>query len=310
MTRTARSAFKHLLENLGCRLTLLGASPPWVGQSALVIAWHNIVPSGEQVIGERSLHLPWRDFVAQLDLLEIVAEIVPLREIIAQNEHPVRRKLRVALTFDDAYNGAVSIAVPELLRRGHPFTLFVAPGLLDGASPWWDRLASAKTGVLDADVRRYALGPLRGQGERILSWARDRGLPLLELPDYAKGASATDVRRLADCSLAELGGHSWTHPNLSELAASELHEELARPLKWILDCGIENPIPLAYPYGLHSPEADQMACDLGYANAYRVEGGPLVGAQTRGFVRPRMNVPVGMTPAGFVARVGGWWPAQ
>jgi hypothetical protein len=38
------------------------------------------------------------------------------------------------------------LGIPELVRRGLPATVFVAPALLDQRAFWWDRLANPTTG--------------------------------------------------------------------------------------------------------------------------------------------------------------------
>ncbi len=70
-----------------------------------------------------------------LDDLAELADVVALEEMLnppaVSGERPApSRRPRVAVTFDDAYRGAVTIAQDELTRHGFPSTLFVAPGLL------------------------------------------------------------------------------------------------------------------------------------------------------------------------------------
>ena len=48
----------------------------------LVLAYHNIVPSGKLTFGDRALHLPQRTFAAQLDLLLETHEAVPLEAVL------------------------------------------------------------------------------------------------------------------------------------------------------------------------------------------------------------------------------------
>ena len=103
----------------------------------LVLAYHNIVPNGETADGDWNLHLPQHEFALHLDTIGRTHDVVPLASIF---DPPTRARPRVAITFDDAYAGALHAGLRELERRGMPSTIFVAPGLL-GRVTWWDALA-------------------------------------------------------------------------------------------------------------------------------------------------------------------------
>src|SRR2546422_8966546 len=73
--------------------------------------------------------------------------IVPLEEVLTPA--PSGRRPRVAITFDDAYQGAIAIGVEELARRGGPAALFVVPAFGGGGSFWWEPLGRDGGGGLD-----------------------------------------------------------------------------------------------------------------------------------------------------------------
>src|SRR5262245_45050357 len=83
---------------------------------ALVLLYHNVVPDGAKPSGELSLHLPFGQFCSQLDILARECDIVPLQDLLLDDTKQNGR-VRVAITFDDAYASALSIGVPELVRR-------------------------------------------------------------------------------------------------------------------------------------------------------------------------------------------------
>ena len=114
----------------------------------LILAYHAIVPTDESPAGDASLHLPQAKFAAQLDALARTHDVVPLADALAPPLASTTRP-RVAVTFDDAYQGAVRAGVLELVRRGMPATIFVPPGLLGGQRFWWDVLAPANGGELE-----------------------------------------------------------------------------------------------------------------------------------------------------------------
>jgi peptidoglycan/xylan/chitin deacetylase (PgdA/CDA1 family) len=269
----------------------------------VVLAYHNIVPDEELVYGDRSLHLPRREFARQLELIGETHEVVPLDSL--QEGGPGRGgRPRAVITFDDACQGAVTVGVEELTRRGLPATIFVAPAFVGGRSFWWDALAAE--GGLAESVRAEALDALRGEDARIRAWARGAGVPVHEVPAHQTAASeeqlAAATRSPAGITLAS---HTWGHPNLARLEPAEVMEELVRPLAWLRE-RFSAVVPwLTYPYGLYSPAVERAAGEAGYAGALRVEGGYCIGRGSRDYRLPRLNVPAGISVNGFELLVSG-----
>ena len=272
--------------------------------STLVLAFHDIVPAGHDVSGDASLHLPQEDFARQLDALRAWYEIVPLEALL--NE-PIANHPRVAITFDDAYAGALEAGVSELASRGMPATIFVAPGLLSEV-PWWDLLAGPD-GELPPLTRSYALWKLTGLREKGLDWADSGGWqPPKHLSESLRIGTLAQLERVAAVPGITFGSHSWSHANLQAVSPGELERELVQPMDWLrarFDCYV--PI-LGYPYGLFSPTVQQAAQRVGYRAAYRVDGGWLSrwDAAQR-YALPRYNVPSGLSFDGFRLRLSGIW---
>src|SRR5690348_4128876 len=145
MTRSSRDVVKATVEAALIRSGVAYIARRRLRGRALVLAYHNVVPTGQPRLGETSLHLAQADFAAQLDLLASTHDVVPLESIVDDVSESARP--RVAITFDDAYHGAITAGLEELRRRAMPATIFVAPGLL-GGDTWWDRLAAASGGVM------------------------------------------------------------------------------------------------------------------------------------------------------------------
>jgi len=138
----------------------------------LILAYHGIIPEGVSAAGERALFTGQRDFATQLDALLELVDVVPLDRI----DELGGGRPRVAITFDDAYRGAVTVGLQELRKRGLPATIFVSPGRLNGHVFWWDALADS-TGNLDDVIRRRALSEYRGSDEQVRRWAMAAALP-------------------------------------------------------------------------------------------------------------------------------------
>lgn len=281
-----------------------GARSSSFRDGTLVLAYHNVRPQGAPLAGEYALHMPWDGFLAHLDLLCELATVVPLAETLRPD--PQQQGLRVAITFDDAYAGAVELALPELARRGMPATLFVAPGLLDGKSFWWDQMADGIGGALSISARQHALDVLRGRQDDISSWCGKCRVPwATSMPAWATSAQTTAVIQAARLKGISFGSHSWSHPNLAKANLSELKHEMSTPRVWFSNNALSGGEWFAYPYGLANDQTVVAAASAGYGNGFLVTGGFLPPAPT-GWLLPRMNVPAGLSPQGLKLRLAGW----
>ncbi|HEX6939465.1 MAG TPA: polysaccharide deacetylase family protein [Longimicrobiales bacterium] len=301
--RPRRAAWKRASERI-----LAGAGLPRLARATrarhgIILAYHNIVPDGTDVGGDAPLHLPRRSFAAQLDHLTRHFRVVPLDRLL-EGGRPAGGRPLAAITFDDAYRGAVTLGVAELVDRGLPATIFVAPALLGRPAFWWDALARPGAG-LDPALRRQALGEHAGDDEAVRRLAERLGVEARDVPRVAAPADPEELEALVGLPGIAFGSHSWSHRALDALAGAALDEELERPLAWIR-AHLHPAVPwLSYPYGLSSPEAEGRAAAIGYRAALRVEGGPLPRRPRNPFALPRVNVPAGVSARGFALRAAG-----
>jgi peptidoglycan/xylan/chitin deacetylase (PgdA/CDA1 family) len=270
----------------------------------LVLAYHNVVPTGEAFDGDWNLHLPQREFALHLDTIRRTHDVVPLASIL--DASPPRARPRVVITFDDAYAGALDAGVGELEQRGMPSTIFVAPGLL-GRVTWWDALARGGRAGLPELIRNHALEDLAGKGDEIVDWAKTSGHLSGEASRRPRIARLDELKHAAGRPGVTLGSHTWSHPNLRALTPTEVRDELTTSLDWLRASFSETTIPwLSYPYGFWSESVCQGAAEAGYVAAVRVEGG-WVAADPRAsrYGVPRLNVPLGMSVNGLSLRLAG-----
>jgi peptidoglycan/xylan/chitin deacetylase (PgdA/CDA1 family) len=268
---------------------------------SLVLSYHDIVPDDHPPQGDRSLHLPRRSFVEQLDTLRRIADVVPLREAIRGG--PDRGKPKVAITFDDAYRGAVRIGLEEVARRGLPATVFVCPGRLGGHAFWWDRYAPG-TGL--GDFRELALGEGRGREELVEALAGQAGMRARAVPEVMTTASLDELRAAVGAPGITLGAHTWSHPNLARATDEELEVELGDTARWLDgEFGGAYAPYLAYPYGLTRDRCAAVAARVGYEAGLRIEGGWFQPGGTDPFATPRLNVSAGLSGKGFEMRLSG-----
>jgi peptidoglycan/xylan/chitin deacetylase (PgdA/CDA1 family) len=270
----------------------------------LVLAYHNVVPTGEAAEGDGTLHLPQREFAQQLDAIRRTHDVVPLESIF--DRPATRGRPRVVITFDDAYAGAIDAGLRELKRRDMPSTVFVAPGLL-GRVTWWDALARPGGAGLPEAVRSHALEELAGKGDGVVEWAKSSGNFPGDLKQRPRIARLEELKHAVTEFRVTLGSHTWSHPNLRALTDAEVREELSSSLEWLRAWFPDATIPwLSYPYGYWSESVCSTAAELGYTAAVRVEGGWVgaEGARER-YEIPRLNVPFGMSVNGLSLRLAG-----
>lgn len=299
---SSREVLKAIAERALVGSGVAAAARTRLSGRTLILAYHNIVPDEAPPVGDLPSHLSRSAFSAQLDALEATHEVVPLVEVLkgGRSSRP-----RVAITFDDAYLGAVRYGVAELARRGLPGTVFVSPAFVGGRSFWWDALSNVAAGGLDARVRREALTTLRGEDEAIRTWAGERGIAAADVPDYACAAPEEELARLAALPGITLGSHTWSHPNLTRLDRSELVRELVRPLEWLRE-RFSTMVPwIAYPYGCFDDRVARAAADVGYVGGLGITGGWFSSRNANPFALPRHNIPSGLSLRGFQLRGAG-----
>jgi peptidoglycan/xylan/chitin deacetylase (PgdA/CDA1 family) len=261
----------------------------------LILAYHNVRPDGVEAAGERSLHIDFSRFRQQLDDITSTCRVVPLHAFLERDDDDTPQ---VAITFDDAYRGAVTLAATELRERGLPVTIFVAPALLGDRSFWWDRAAQGfPEGVMPFELRDEALFKCAGSERLVHGAFSQRGFKSMgvALPPIFRSATVEEIREAARASTLTIGSHSWSHPNLAALDRTALEDEMAHSFAWIREHFSASAIPwISYPYGIDSEDVRAGVSASGYAAAVRVDGGWLARNAVAGSMTPRVNVPAGI----------------
>ncbi|UCF19795.1 MAG: polysaccharide deacetylase family protein [Gemmatimonadota bacterium] len=299
-----RASLKRAVESVLVRGGAAWAVRRRLSGRPAILAYHYVVPDDVPPQGDRSLHVPFKRFARQLDLLCETHEVRPL-DSLRSGDTGASERPTAAITFDDAYRGAVTLAVEELARRGLPATIFVAPGLLGDRSFWWDDLAAQDGSGLSDRLRRTALDELSGRESLIRERARQERSAGRPLPAVMRSASEGELGDAARQPGITLGAHSWSHPNLARLRSPELDSELGGPLDWLRSNYSTVIDWLAYPYGRTSPEVERAARAAGYAGSVLNDGGLAPGHAVDLLGLPRVNVPAGLSDDGFVLRCAG-----
>lgn len=270
----------------------------------MTLAYHNVVRSHRPpIFADASLHLPLHQFREQLDAITAAG----LRVVRLDSPPPsALDEPQVSITFDDAYAGAINLAVPELAKRGFPATIFVAPGILGAQSCWCDRLANPSFSAVMPRLRNEVLTELNGDGDKVESCAADRGWTLQAASAIHRIATASELgRALVEYEGLTVGAHTWRHVNLASLSPHQVRQELVEPLEWLKDQWNDQSLPwLAYPYGLESAAVRREVAKVGYVGALLVRGGWDTGESDR-FAIPRINVTSRLSTKGFQGRLAG-----
>ena len=296
-----RARLKHIAERVLVESGAARFSRLRLRGSVIVLAYHNVVPDGEPLAGERSLHLPVADFSRQLDAITETHDVVPIGAVFTEAREAARP--RAVITFDDAYLGAVTAGVRELASRSLPATIFVAPGLL-GRVTWWDSIADTHSGAIDARKRELALTVLGGDTDLVMSEPENQVSNPNALPRIC---AESDLQAAAKHDGITLASHTWSHPNLVTLSDGDLRNEMEQPLSWLRD-RFSCTIPwISYPYGKSDNRVMEAARIAGYAGGFRIDGGHIAAADAAAakFALGRLNVPSGVSIDGFRLRLDG-----
>jgi len=140
----------------------------------------------------------------------------------------------VAITFDDAFRSVRTNAVPELLSRGFPATIFVPVEFL-GQRPSWE---------------------MRNDGNGLDECVMTRD-ELQSLPE-----------------LIELGSHSLSHPHLTTIDAARLREEVKTSRHKLAELLGNPVSLLAFPYGEYDDRVVDTCRQAGYDRVFGIDPWP------------------------------------
>jgi peptidoglycan/xylan/chitin deacetylase (PgdA/CDA1 family) len=246
-------------------------------------------------------------FEQHLEVLERVAPVVPASSVATCAAGSV------AITFDDGYADVFTEALPRMIARRMPATVFLVGGTVEHF--WWDRLAAAvfagEGGALTRRLKMRVLFPrLRAMDEArrarvIAGLERDgRGaVTRASLPSVGTFADARATPR----DLVEVGSHTRSHPALSGIDDRRRHDEITGS-KHLLEEELGFEVrTFAYPYGARRSFDDasvKAVQEAGYACAFTNIPGSL-GRDRDAFRIPR-RVVGNWTGEGFEKRLRRW----
>jgi len=208
----------------------------------------------------------------------------------------------VAVTLDDGYRDNLENAVPVFRKYKIPYTIFVAPGLVDGrASLWWEDLEAVlkarETLYFDWKGLRQEL-PLSNRKEKQEAFdylmrylttevsEEDQRRIVAGLCEMSGVDAQThraqsimswaELKELARDPLCTLGAHTIGHYALARLSAQDAQTEFEESRALIeLETGV-TARHFAYPYGYPAAAGERefaMAAGCGYETAVTTRHG-------------------------------------
>ena len=260
-----------------------------VAPPASILCYHSV--TNADLPSASGMHVPDDELIAAIDVVRRVAEIVPLRELIARHRAGRATRGLAAFTFDDAYAALPTAIGAYLARTGVPITIFVTTAATErGARFWWDRVDDVFPRVTPDRWRAFErqvgvpesyrtgqppeFGPLRPFRQWMLATHRGRWPEHLEDALAAlerEHASVTrhramtwdEIVRFAASAPVDIGVHTVSHPVLPLLGDEELVGEVAGAYRTIRErAGAAVPM-LAIPFGLYDARTARLAREAG-----------------------------------------------
>jgi peptidoglycan/xylan/chitin deacetylase (PgdA/CDA1 family) len=214
-------------------------------------------------------------FAHQLDVIQEHHRPVTGEEVAAavQDRQQLPRGA-TWLTFDDAHAGVLRNALPLLIERSVPATLFVCPGVVDtNEAYWWQVLdaALARWRTIDFAGRTWSDRSIMTRLKRVPDSVRRATVNRLA-SELAESGVTVQVRqaestRLVDWLAAglEVGNHTWDHPCLDMCDDEQQRHQIVAADGWFRDVLGTRTRLFAYPNGNTAPISRQVLSQLGYA---------------------------------------------
>lgn len=226
-------------------------------------------------------------FRRQLDYLADRYVFVSGAEVIAARRGGAELPDRALwITFDDGQRSVVEHGLPELERVGAVATMFVCPGLITEAKPfWWSVVAAAvQVQPVEFERRQWSDGSLVRHLKTVPDDIRREFMATLRMstPDpLDQPLDEAALRVWLDAGM-EVGNHTWDHPMLDQCSPEVQRIQIERAHQYLEQTTGIGPTMFAYPNGNVAPATRQVLKDLGYEVALEfdhrlasIDGDPL-----------------------------------
>ncbi len=267
----------------------------FLAPGGLVFGYHRISDSTWDPL---NLAISRRNFREQLEIIADKFAMVPVDSMVNVQRNKVSLKGHAAITFDDGCEDFISNAIPELINRDVPATIFVTTGYA-GRPFWWDEISNLlrpRNGMVDRlaidfggtvgrqeysnlDHHDKAADAVRSICRDILFVDADMRARIIEqlreqigldseLPGIPNALSAEQLATLRTNPNLEIAAHTVSHPVLTQLDGKSQKREM-QDSKALLDAlDRERPVTgFSYPNGAYSSQTSELARESGFAYA-------------------------------------------
>lgn len=182
----------------------------------------------------------------------------------------------VAITFDDGFACIIENAVPLLIERKIPFTIFIPTAYL-GRKPDWI----------------------------IVRWIEEQ-----EIKDHETVMTLDQLINLCHNDLISIGSHCVTHQNLLQLTDEAAKEEIFQSKLTLEALLNEKIVALSFPHGAFNEKHVEFAKQAGYERVFSISPRPAF-SQTDEYVTERINADISDWPIEFLLKILGayrWLP--
>lgn len=279
---------------------------PLTGGLGAILMLHRVRPKPSQAFQPNGhLEITPRFLDSALKgLKKLDIDFISLDEVPDRLVNATKRRF-VVVTLDDASLDNLTEAIPIFRKNQCPFTIYATSGFADRtALPWWIVLEEvlAKRGIVDARPiggdNAEVVGSLQQKWRafpklaeqfrsifeqekqaRIHEFAEIHGLDTKKLMNN-NFMNWQQIREINKCELANIGGHTSTHPMLARLEPEEIEAEVVNGAIRQQEMLGYYPKHFAYPYGNEAAANKgvfKQVQSLGFNTAVTTRGGVLQG---------------------------------
>jgi len=297
-------ALRKLAMNMARYSGIAPLAKPLMGGLGAILMLHHVSNDAPKPLGLNSHLTITPGFLDEvLTLMKQIGYVfVDMDEALARIRKPSSGERFATITADDGYRDNLVEALPVLERHGAPITVYVAPGLVEGAvDVWWelledivtkaDAVRMPVTGVetvfdcTDASTKRDSFCRILNHLTEDIAEEDQHGILRVMAHDAGIDAQSAgrsnvmgwdEVRRMAHHPLVTIGAHTVHHFNLKRLPEHQALAEMADAVARIADATGERPRHMAFPYGFPSAVGRrevELARAAGFASAVTTRHG-------------------------------------
>ncbi|MGH6761442.1 MAG: polysaccharide deacetylase family protein [Phyllobacterium sp.] len=275
-----------------------------LGGLGSILMLHHVRPSPSSPLGVNAHLTVTPDFLDQIisALKQDGIDLISMDELVERLSTGRTSARRFAtFTLDDGYRDNLQHAWPVFKKHDVPFTIYIAPGLIDGSAIlWWEILEQVVSAALSMTVpghgimrcasieeKQHVYGLLlayltsevaeQDQFSVVRSMAERHGV------DWAAFGPENllnwaEIRQLASEPLCTIGSHGINHYALKRLPEIKAVEELRGAVDLIEFHTGKRPAHLAYPYGYETAVGErdvELASRVGLSSAVTTRHGTI-----------------------------------